>query len=455
MNEIAWMAWRAESSKHACVSEGTRIDVDGIANRQALKGVGSARFSKRFGDTHPRKELSGRPSTPDLTMPLNVETLSLINSCQALVLALMLWFGTHGGSSHAIKGLRLRAIALLMEAGSDLILAFAAKVLPLYVLLVGNTLNLAAQAVTIIALRMVLQRNLRWREATLIGVAAWLVVTYLSTIHPHYLWRVLGGSFFIACNCALNISALWGGCRKKETRAQCLLLWTYVLAVALIAWRNISLWTLAAPPQAISSPSAVNIVYVLLFGIQPLLASIGFLLLYNEILQRELYDLARIDPLTGVINRLGLLEASETLLVRARRKRQPVGVLLIDADHFKSVNDRFGHDDGDRVLLELVSNIRRMLRTRDLVGRVGGEEFLVLSPSVDADDLLTLAERIRAAIERTSFFIAGERYHLTVSIGAAIADNGEPDLMAARRRADTALYEAKRAGRNCVMISTP
>jgi diguanylate cyclase (GGDEF)-like protein len=94
------------------------------------------------------------------------------------------------------------------------------------------------------------------------------------------------------------------------------------------------------------------------------------------------------------------------------------------------------------------------LRAGDLVGRVGGEEFLVLSPSVNPGDLLTLAERIRSAIERTSFFISGERYILTVSIGAAIADGSEPDMMAARRRADTALYEAKRAGRNCVMIST-
>jgi diguanylate cyclase (GGDEF)-like protein len=387
-------------------------------------------------------------------MQLNVETLSLINGCQALVLALLLWFGTHGGSTHAIRGLRLRAIALLLEAGGDLTLAFAATVSPLVVLLFGNTLNLSAQAVTIVALRMVLQRRLRWREAVLLGVAGWLGVTYLSTAHPNYELRVLWGSFFLCCNSALNIAALWGGCRKRGTRAQCLLLWAYVMSIALLVWRNVSLWILAAPLQSIDTPSTVNTIYILLVGIQPLLASIGFLLLYNEILQRELHDLARIDPLTGVTNRLGLLEASETLLARARRKRESIGVLLIDADHFKSVNDRFGHDDGDRVLLELVSNIRRMLRAGDMVGRVGGEEFLVLSPSVEEDDLMALAERIRAAIERSSFFIAGERYTLTVSIGAAIADGSEPDMMAARRRADTALYEAKRAGRNCVMIST-
>jgi diguanylate cyclase (GGDEF)-like protein len=386
-------------------------------------------------------------------MQLNVETLSLINGCQALVLAVMLWFGTHGGSSHAIKGLRLRATALLLEAGGDLILALASILSPLVVLLCGNTLNLSAQAVTVVALRMVLQRPLRWRVALLLGVAGWLCVIYFSAVHPNYLRRVLWGSFFLSCNGVLNIAALWGGCRKRGTRAQCLLLWTYVYSIALLVWRNISLWTLATPLQGINAPSNVNTVYVLLIGIQPLLASIGFLLLYNEILQRELYELARIDPLTGVTNRLGLLEASETLLAHARRSTRVSGVLLIDADHFKSINDRFGHDDGDRVLLELVANIRRMLRTGDMVGRVGGEEFLVLSPSVEEDDLLALAERIRSAIDRTSFFIAGERYTLTVSIGAAIADGSEPDMMAARRRADTALYEAKRAGRNCVMIS--
>ena len=387
-------------------------------------------------------------------MHLNVETLSLINGCQALVLALMLWFGTHDASREAMNGLRLRAVALLLESGGDLVLAFAAKMSPMYVLLFGNTLNLSAQALTIVALRMLLQRSLRWREATLLGMGAWAGVTYLTIVHPNYLWRVLWGSFFLVCNSGLNIAALWGGCRKRETRAQCLLLWAYVLAIGLLVWRNVWLWTLATPPPDITVPTQVNSIYVLLFGIQPLLASIGFLLLYNEILQRGLYDLARIDPLTGVINRLGLLEASATLLESARRKHESIGVLLIDADHFKSVNDRFGHDDGDRVLLELVGNIRRMLRAGDLVGRVGGEEFLVLSPAVKETDLLALAERIRAAVERSRFSIGGERYHLTVSIGAAIADGHEPDMMAARRRADIALYEAKRAGRNCVMIST-
>ncbi|HTV85587.1 MAG TPA: GGDEF domain-containing protein [Dyella sp.] len=386
-------------------------------------------------------------------MQLNVETLALINGGQALVLALMLWYGAHDGCRYALNGLRLRAAAMVAEACGDFVLAVDVHVSPLVVLLLGNGLNLLAQVLTVIALRMVLQRPLLWRTSLAVGVVGWLGVAWLSVIHPSYPERVLWGSTILLCTNGLNIAALWGGCGKRETRAQCVLMWAYVLAIALLVWRNVSLWALATPLQSITAPSPINSFYVLLYGVQPLLASVGFLLLYNEILQRELFDLARIDPLTGVNNRLGLLEASETLLARARARHESIGVLLIDADHFKSINDRFGHDDGDRVLLELVTNIRRMLRAGDMVGRVGGEEFLVLSPAVQRADLLALAERIRTAIERTAFSIEGQSYALTVSIGAALAHGDEADMSGARRRADKALYEAKHAGRNCVRIA--
>ena len=115
-------------------------------------------------------------------MHLNVETLSLINGGDALLLALMLWFGTRIGSNHAVQGLRLRATALLIEAVGDFILEFDFKLSSLTVLLVGNTFNLTALALTIVALRMVLQRKLRWREALALGAAAWLGVTFLATV---------------------------------------------------------------------------------------------------------------------------------------------------------------------------------------------------------------------------------------------------------------------------------
>nr|WP_255457778.1 GGDEF domain-containing protein [Rhodanobacter sp. K2T2] len=185
-------------------------------------------------------------------------------------------------------------------------------------------------------------------------------------------------------------------------------------------------------------------------GLQPLFAGIGFLLLYNEILQQELRLLARIDPLTGVSNRLAINEATTLMLAHSARYRQPLGVLMLDADHFKSVNDRFGHNGGDKVLRSLVFSIRATLRDSDLIGRVGGEEFVVLSPGADLAGAMLLAERVRSTVEKTPLVIDGQSLALTVSVGVAVAAINDRDGAALLQRADAALYEAKRAGRNRV-----
>jgi diguanylate cyclase (GGDEF)-like protein len=315
----------------------------------------------------------------------------------------------------------------------------------------GNALNLGAQAMVVIAIRKLLGEPQRIRTAACIGLVGWAGVAWLGMVQYDYRLRVLWGSLAITGNVLLNIDALRGGCRDSDTRARCVLLWVYVLELALLVWRNGALWLGVNPPDQVMTPSPVNVFYVLLSGMQPLFASIGFLLLYNEILRRELHDLARIDPLTGVANRRAMSEASDRMLEEAKSWRGSVGVLLLDADHFKRINDRFGHDGGDRVLQSLVQCIQSILRADDIVGRVGGEEFLVLSPGVGQEGVMSLAERIRNTVEKSPLEIDGEQVHLTVSIGTAVACSGEWDMTNLRRRADAALYAAKRAGRNRVM----
>lgn len=384
-------------------------------------------------------------------MPIQVETLSLLNAVQALALGLMLWVGTHGGNGRALAAIRLRALALGVEASGYALLAANAFISPAALLMGGNALNLAAQAMVVIAIRKLLGVPQRIRTAIAIGSIGWAGVAWLGMVQYDYRLRVLWGSLAITGNVLLNIEALRGGCRDSDTRARCVLLWVYLLELALLVWRNGALWLGVNPPDQVATPSPVNVFYVLLSGMQPLFASIGFLLLYNEILRRELHDLARIDPLTGVANRRAMSEASDRMLEEAKSWRGSVGVLLLDADHFKTINDRFGHDGGDRVLQSLVRCIQSILRADDIVGRVGGEEFLVLSPGVGQDGVMALAERIRATVEKSPLEIDGEQVHLTVSIGTAVACPGEWDMTTLRRRADTAMYAAKRAGRNRVM----
>jgi diguanylate cyclase (GGDEF)-like protein len=165
----------------------------------------------------------------------------------------------------------------------------------------------------------------------------------------------------------------------------------------------------------------------------------------------ELERVTRTDALTGIYNRRHLEERLQGVLSMARRHREPAAVLMIDVDHFKSINDSFGHAGGDAVLREVAERLHARVRLEDVVGRWGGEEFLVLSATTDASAAARLAERIRAAIADEPFAIDGaEGLRVTVSIGCAA---GTGDAEALVREADAALYEAKAQGRNRAVIA--
>ena len=383
-------------------------------------------------------------------MSTPIETLSLISTVQTAVLAMMLWAGAHGGAGTARRSLHLRALAFAIEAAGWGSLAASAYVSPAVLLLGGNALNLIAMGMSVIALRLLLEEPLRWRLVLAIGVIGWLGVAWFGIVQPNYLYRVLWGSVAITLNMLLNMEALSHGFRWRSSRARTILLLFCVMAVVLVAWRSGQLWFGAYQPGGTSVPSPTNFFYILLSGMQPLFASIGFLLLYNEILQGELNQLARVDPLTGVKNRLATNEMMDYLLARAERKELVLAVLMLDADHFKLVNDRFGHAGGDKVLQGMVAAIRSRLRDSDVLGRVGGEEFVVLSPDTSLSGAMSLAERIRQSVEAAAMRVDGKVVPLTLSIGVTTARLGERDAAAVLQRADKALYVAKHSGRNQV-----
>jgi diguanylate cyclase (GGDEF)-like protein len=158
---------------------------------------------------------------------------------------------------------------------------------------------------------------------------------------------------------------------------------------------------------------------------------------------------ASTDPLTGIANRRGFLEEAERLIRKQAWKSQPVTVLMFDLDHFKSINDRFGHAIGDEVLRLFARTATLTLRATDVIGRLGGEEFAAILPG-DLTMAGTAAERVRVAFANASLETGGGRVDATVSIGAAGAPAVQCDLIALLARADAALYRSKRAGRNCV-----
>jgi diguanylate cyclase (GGDEF)-like protein len=174
----------------------------------------------------------------------------------------------------------------------------------------------------------------------------------------------------------------------------------------------------------------------------------GLVLLMTARMNEALLQLTIRDPLTGVFNRRGLDDAMATVLSFAKRVGRPVSVLACDIDHFKRVNDTHGHARGDEVLREFAQLLSDSFHQGELVGRLGGEEFVVVLPGADTAGALREAERLRARVAAHRFAVGDAAITVTVSIGVATAPASQVSWAELIARADEALYEAKSQGRN-------
>jgi diguanylate cyclase (GGDEF)-like protein/PAS domain S-box-containing protein len=185
----------------------------------------------------------------------------------------------------------------------------------------------------------------------------------------------------------------------------------------------------------------------------------GFVVVIRDLTRRKgeedaLRELASTDSLTGAANRRHLAEVGATEVSRWRRTGEALSVVIFDADHFKGINDTYGHATGDEVLKLIARTCRDQVRDLDLVARIGGEEFAVLLTNTDAAGARAAAERIRIAVEAARLTRGGQTVRFTVSAGVAELTRGMADLDAVLQAADAALYEAKRRGRNRTVAST-
>ena len=178
----------------------------------------------------------------------------------------------------------------------------------------------------------------------------------------------------------------------------------------------------------------------------------GFILMTHYRTIMALQQLSEHDALTGTLNRRSMHDRAQALLDSALHQQLPATLVMVDADHFKRINDEFGHQTGDAVLCHLVSRIRQHMRSNDLLGRFGGEEFVLLLPGLDADDATEVAERIRLAIHNHADAISDQTVVLSVSLGVAGTGLYGHDYTALVAAADSALYRAKALGRNRVEV---
>jgi diguanylate cyclase (GGDEF)-like protein len=166
-------------------------------------------------------------------------------------------------------------------------------------------------------------------------------------------------------------------------------------------------------------------------------------------LEAELRRLANIDGLTGALNRVTFITAAQNLLEQG----QNLTALMLDVDHFKTINDRYGHATGDYALKQLVAILQAEIRDKDLLGRLGGEEFAVVLPVRSPDEATAVAERLRMRVAETHLAFGGNEFAMTISVGVAVRQATDCRIDEVIANADAALYEAKAAGRNRVITA--
>jgi diguanylate cyclase (GGDEF)-like protein len=176
-------------------------------------------------------------------------------------------------------------------------------------------------------------------------------------------------------------------------------------------------------------------------------------LLAVELARRDAEESSRMDPLTNLYNRRHFHSAADLEFERANRYNNKLAVIMVDIDHFKSINDAHGHDVGDLVLVSVAENIRNTMRRYDIPCRYGGEEFVILLPETALTDAEIIGQRLREIIESTVIETCKGKIAVTVSVGIAATSEGDLDKVNVWiKRADQALYKAKQSGRNQVKV---
>ncbi len=376
------------------------------------------------------------------TMPLDVPTLFMISTCVTAILGLFLLFAW-------IQDRSIRALA--WWSAGYLVGALAAALWSMH-----DAISRAMTMDVVYAL-LFLACGIIWNGARMFharpvlpaamfsGAIFWLMVCQSPVVHESDRIRIILGSLLIGTYTLLTAYELW-----RERGEQLFSRWPAIGVLAVHGF----LFLLPIPLVLLlpdGSGIALASGWYPILSLETLLFAIGtaFIIL---VMAKERSDqihrvAASTDALTGVSNRRGFTDEAERLIRKAAWKKQPVTVLMFDLDHFKSVNDRFGHGTGDEVLRVFAMTATLTLRATDLFGRIGGEEFVAILPG-DIHVASTAAERVRAAFEQAGGEVAGHKIGVTVSIGLATAYELPCDLTDLLARADAALYRAKEAGRN-------
>ena len=374
-------------------------------------------------------------------MSLDTSTLYLVATMVAATLGVMLLFF---GTQENFPALRWWGTAYLLGAVSVALSTLAGNMLGAMLSLALNAVGFAACGMVWSAARVFHGRNPNL-PGLLLGAMVW--VAAVMTLKPEAsAIRFMIGAAIVAIYATLTAAQLWSERRKTLQRR-----WPAIVVPVLHGF-VLMLPILLGGLLRLHDEAFASSIWVTVFSIELVLYAVAtvfvIFMLVSERVVTAHKTAASTDPLTGMFNRRGFAEATSRVIEREANAGRPVTVLIFDLDHFKSINDRFGHSAGDEILKLFATVVLSTLRITDLSGRVGGEEFAALLPCPLEEGVIA-AERVREAFADSGIVVEDGPVDTTVSIGVAGGPAGT-ELEVLLAAADSALYQAKRNGRNRV-----
>jgi len=364
-----------------------------------------------------------------------------------LVGLLLLWAWLQNRRSEALIWW---ALSFLVSTAGVVLLSDYDKIPDLWTVDVALMLFILAHGLVWAGVRSFVDRPFPWL-GLIAGPAIWLIAYQTTDLDESTMGRVL---LVATLSSAYTFCAIWvmvrdGAWKLRSGRLAILLLAAHTLGHVLrIPIADYYPYSFEADVEGIAMAGLT---------LEPMLfaVALGFVLL---LMTRERWDAettlaATTDVLTGSFNRRGFFEAADAARERAYRNGESVSLLLLDLDHFKQVNDTYGHAAGDEVLQSFTSRVRGVLHVDDIFGRIGGEEFTILMPHAGAGEAEALAERVRNTVDAQPIMWRANRIRVSVSVGLAVDPEAGRSLDELLEDADKALYEAKRLGRNQVVAA--
>ncbi|MGH8051744.1 MAG: GGDEF domain-containing protein [Arenimonas sp.] len=383
-----------------------------------------------------------------MSIAFDIRSAIMVGALLNVLIAVMLLIVRKTLPANFQNSLRWWWLGMLLQPAGFVLIALRGSLPPFISVVLANMMIASALACFAIAMRMFTGVRQRRAYAVVLILLSGIFAVYY---HDDLLARIISLSVLHTALLSFCARAIYRQ-ELKITRVSHVLAGLFVIGAVSMAARAVYHIVSQDPVIDIFAMRWPTILSYGMGGLLPIVGTIGFLLMCTERSQKDLERMASEDPLTGAYNRRALAEFGRREMARARRHGISLSVILIDIDFFKKINDELGHAAGDLALVETVRRLRNNMRNEDYLGRMGGEEFLILLPDTDIQQAQILAQRIQQDFASEPMTLNDQNRSITLSGGITLLSASDHIFDDMLKRADDAMYTAKVLGRNRMQL---